>query len=162
MTLRGFTVVELIITITVMGILMTLAVVSINSTQVRARDEERKTDIATIATALETYYTSGSDTQPGRGVYPTTALATSEATIRASLRDVNMESFIAPGQTSVTDSFKAATSASSLLSPAVGEYIYQPLTSTNGLCSFGDCRRFVLYYRLESNDTVQRLVSKGQ
>lgn len=35
---RGFTIVELIITITIMGILLTLAVVNVGTTQLNARD----------------------------------------------------------------------------------------------------------------------------
>jgi len=80
----GFTVVEIIITVTIMGILLTLAVVNLNSTQVRARDDERKTDISSIQTYLESYSSSGSSnpsigtiknivTDP-KGVNPSSAL----------------------------------------------------------------------------------------
>jgi prepilin-type N-terminal cleavage/methylation domain-containing protein len=59
MTRRGFTIVELIIVITIVGILLTLAVVSLNGTQAKARDDERRTDIQSIATTLESVYTGG-------------------------------------------------------------------------------------------------------
>jgi len=49
----------MIITITIMGILLLLAVVNVNSSQVRARDDERRTDIASIGLALESFYNSG-------------------------------------------------------------------------------------------------------
>lgn len=64
MTRSGFTIVELIITITIMGILMTLAVVNINSTQASARDNERTADIDAIQTNLESFYTGGISTAP--------------------------------------------------------------------------------------------------
>lgn len=56
---RGFTIVELIITITIMGILLTLAVVGLSSTQLSARDNERTTDVEALALQLEAYYQAG-------------------------------------------------------------------------------------------------------
>lgn len=56
---RGFTIVELIITITIMSILLTLAVVNVNTTQMNARDDERKTDVQTIGSYLDSFYSSG-------------------------------------------------------------------------------------------------------
>lgn len=59
MTRRGFTIVELIITITIMGILLTLAVINVSSTQMNARDDERKADAEALSSSLEAYYGSG-------------------------------------------------------------------------------------------------------
>lgn len=59
MRTRGFTIVELIITITIMGILLTLAVVGLSTTQVKARDDERATDVQAIQSNLESVYTGG-------------------------------------------------------------------------------------------------------
>jgi prepilin-type N-terminal cleavage/methylation domain-containing protein len=58
---RGFTIVELIIVITIMAILMTLGVVNLRGSQAGGRDTERKTDVESIAQHLESYYTSGTD-----------------------------------------------------------------------------------------------------
>jgi prepilin-type N-terminal cleavage/methylation domain-containing protein len=59
MTRRGFTIVELIITITIMGILLTLAVVNVATTQMKARDDQRTTSIQSIGTYLNTFYANG-------------------------------------------------------------------------------------------------------
>lgn len=56
---RGFTVVELLITMTVMAILLGLGVVSIKSALVSARDNQRDSDIAILTRALELRYKSG-------------------------------------------------------------------------------------------------------
>jgi prepilin-type N-terminal cleavage/methylation domain-containing protein len=58
MRTRGFTIVEVVVTITIMGILLTLAVVGVNSTQMNARDNERKADIEAIQANLESYFSS--------------------------------------------------------------------------------------------------------
>lgn len=56
---RGFTVVELLITLAVMAILLGLGVVSMRSMIANANDNERASDIATIARGLEIYYKKG-------------------------------------------------------------------------------------------------------
>lgn len=56
---RGFTVVEIIITITIMGILLLLAVVNLNASQMSNRDAERVSDVESIANNLESFHTSG-------------------------------------------------------------------------------------------------------
>ena len=74
MNRRGFTIVELLIVITIMGILLVLGVANLRSSQISARDSERKTDIDSIALHLDTYYTSGSDYSTTFGKYPSTTL----------------------------------------------------------------------------------------
>ncbi|MDP2860654.1 MAG: type II secretion system protein [bacterium] len=54
---KGFTLVELMIVITVIAILSTIAVVSFTRVQKQARDTKRKSDIRALATALQAYYT---------------------------------------------------------------------------------------------------------
>ncbi len=56
---RGFTVVELLITLIVMAILLTLGVVNLRSTLANGRDTERQSDIEVIARGLEQYYKNG-------------------------------------------------------------------------------------------------------
>ena len=70
---RGFTVVELLITLVIMAILLTLSVVSMRGLQASARDEERKIDVDTIARGLEEYYKKGNPyytNGSSKGSYP--------------------------------------------------------------------------------------------
>lgn len=65
---KGFTLVELLVVISIIGLLSTLAVVALNQARVRARDSKRLSDIKQIQTALELYYAD-------QGVYPVEATA---------------------------------------------------------------------------------------
>ena len=60
---KGFTVVELLIVIVIIGILASITIVSFTSTQQRSRDETRTSDISKVQRALEKYHTAN-------GVYP--------------------------------------------------------------------------------------------
>jgi prepilin-type N-terminal cleavage/methylation domain-containing protein len=51
----GFTIVELLIVIVVISILATVSVVAYNGTTARARDSQRKQDVAAIVKALQLY-----------------------------------------------------------------------------------------------------------
>lgn len=63
---RGFTIVELLIVIVVIGILAAITIVAYNGVQGRAQDSRRVNDIQAIATALEAYKTVN-------GTYPAAA-----------------------------------------------------------------------------------------
>lgn len=52
---RGFTLIELLVVISLIGVLATLAVVNYSDARVRARDAQRKANVAQIQAALELY-----------------------------------------------------------------------------------------------------------
>jgi len=73
----GFTIIELLIVIAIIGLLSTLSIIALNSTRARARDARRMHDIRQITTALEMYYNdngkypecNGKDSNMGGGWY---------------------------------------------------------------------------------------------
>lgn len=166
---RGFTVVEIIITITIMGILLTLAVVNLSASQINGRDAERKGDIEALATHLETFYRNGTDNSPTIGRYPSTVITTNEAALRAALRDIDVKSVMAPNGTTMTATFIPATNNNQTTTgvapqPTVSQYVYQPLQSNNAICTdeTQECRKFNIFYRLEVDNTVYMVTSRSQ
>jgi type II secretion system protein G len=59
----GFTIVELLIVIVIIGILAAITIIAYNGIQQRARDSRRSSDISQLQTALEMY-------QADNGAYP--------------------------------------------------------------------------------------------
>jgi prepilin-type N-terminal cleavage/methylation domain-containing protein len=53
---KGFTLVELLVVIAIIGLLSTLAIVSLNNARQKARDSKRLSDMKQILLALELYY----------------------------------------------------------------------------------------------------------
>ena len=53
---NGFTMIELLVVIVILGILSVIGLSSLGSAQVKARDSRRKTDLRTIGDSLELYY----------------------------------------------------------------------------------------------------------
>ncbi len=164
---RGFSIVELIVIITIMGILLILGVVNLRGSQANARDDERKTDIETIALHLENFFLSGTDGSTTVGQYPSTALT--GADIQPNMRDADMKSFTAPGAANLASSFLPATNnAQNIIDvrpqPTISQYIYQPLLQNSALCTPGmvDCRTFNLYFKLETDNIVYMVTSKNR
>jgi type II secretion system protein G len=52
----GFTLIELLVVIAIIGVLSTLAVVSLNNAREKSRDAKRVSDIKQVQTALELYF----------------------------------------------------------------------------------------------------------
>ena len=65
MNRRAFTLVELLVVIAIIGLMSTIAVVSLNSSRVSARNTTRKVNLVQISKALEVYYSDN-------GGYPST------------------------------------------------------------------------------------------
>ena len=159
--LAGFTLVELLVTISVMVILLTLGSVALTGYQVNARDEERNVDVGVITQQLESYYNTN-------GSYPPTVLMNSENAAKSTLPNIDPKALRDPTTpTTATMSLAVATTTnapgiSSLNNGKV--YLYQPLTTSNTLCTTTamECRKFNLYYTLETDLSVKTITSKHQ
>jgi len=67
---KGFTLIELLVVIAIIGLLSTLAVVSLNGARTKARDARRMSDMKQISTAMELYSSDNATSN-----YPTNRVA---------------------------------------------------------------------------------------
>lgn len=142
---RGFTIVELVITVLILGILLTVAVGSGLGFQSRAQDAERSSDVDVIVQSLERYYRTQAT---GTGAtYPPSSLS---ATALAALIS-DPDATIAPRQTSNSIAIAASSATQT---PTISQYIYQPLNLDASLCTATPCVRYKVYYRIEETNVV--------
>ena len=137
---KGFTIVELLIVIVVIGILAALVLNTFSGVQARARDTERQTDNNSIATQLEVYYNDN-------GHYPTVANLRDDTWVQANLKGLDLNALRAPG-------LAANNITNGTASANKDQYGYQAFQS-NGTtaCSAvdgSDCAKFTLTYTKES------------
>lgn len=135
---KGFTIVELLIVIVVIGILAALVLNTFAGVQKRARDTERQTDVTALSTQLEVYYNDN-------GKYPLLADVTT-----ANLKGIDAGALSAPGQ--------SGSSLTATATPTKDQYGYITYDSATPAvaCTTGtDCgAKFKLYYTKEDGGTV--------
>lgn len=88
----GFTIVELLIVIVVIGILATLVIVTFSGVQQKARDTKRETDIKALASQLEVYYANN-------GSYPALTDLQTNTWVSANLKGLDLAGLNAPNGT---------------------------------------------------------------
>lgn len=145
-TQKGFTIVELLIVIVVIGILAALVITTYSGIQQRARDTERQTDLKALQGHLETYYTDN-------GSYPASdELGSTSATnltfIGDNMKGLKREALRDP---------KAAAGAYALGTTATAtQYGYAPTNDDEDACTAaaGDCTKYTLTAIRESDKTT--------
>lgn len=102
---KGFTLIEMLVTIGIISIIATIAIVNYNNAILRSRDERRKVDLEAIRSALEMYRVNN-DYYPG-----------------------TLEVLITPSPSPYIGSIPTDPKSNQY------RYNYQPLSCTNGQCS---------------------------
>ncbi|OGL34709.1 hypothetical protein A3F65_03370 [Candidatus Saccharibacteria bacterium RIFCSPHIGHO2_12_FULL_47_16b] len=135
----GFTIVELLIVIVVIGILAALVIVTYSGIQQKARDTERKTDLGGLYQKLEEY-------QADNAKYPTPGNLNDSDWVTANMKGLDVELQKDPKGTYADDDYMAS-------SPAANVYSYEatPANCDNG--AGGDCTGYTLTATLEAGGT---------
>lgn len=133
---QGFTIVELLIVIVVIGILAALVITTFNGIQQKGRDTERQTDIKALHGQLEAYYA-----QNGR--YPTLTNVNTDTFRSANLKGLDKEALRDPkGPSTGSNAYQLVAS------PAANAYAYA-VTPSGCDNSTTDCTGYTLTATLE-------------
>lgn len=138
---QGFTIVELLIVIVVIGILAALVVTTFTGIQQKARNTERQTDIKAIHGQVEAYYA-----QNGR--YPTLANLNDSSFRTANMKGLDEEALKDP----------KGTAATLVAAPAANAYAYAVTATGGGACdnATNDCAVYVLTATNEGGGTFTK------
>ena len=152
---NGFTIIELLVVIVVIGILVSIITISYDSIQRDVRDNERAADIELITSALENYYNQ-------RGKYPASAtprefnaFISSSGLTEASMRDPSRKLQDARSLEPVSDA----------RTPGAGQYIYRsyrsmPAIPSNRCAENETCLAFEIQWRKEKDGSIQTAKSQ--
>lgn len=149
--IRGFTLVELIVAITVIGILATLATLGVTKYLQDGRDTQRASHVTSLAEALEKYYDKN-------GEYPSCSQMTSSPDVvsQSVLKGIDQSVFLAPNAAS-----GEATSISCDDISTLKADIYQYRGDGSAECNEGGgCLSYTLRYREEATDAIVELNSR--
>lgn len=133
----GFTIVELLIVIVVIGILAAIVITTFTGVQKKGRDADRKSDINSLYGQVEVYFAEN-------GRYPT-------------LGNMNDSTFRTDNMKGLTDDALTdpkGSAATLVGAPAANSYAYEvtPAGCTNTATAPGDCLGFTLTATLEAGD----------
>ena len=184
----GFTIIEIIIVITIMLVLATVAVVSLRTSRYAALDNEKRDDVAAIARHFENIYENGLQSgstshDPTEMGYPSLELINSPSSpnsivILSGIEESGLKNPNDPSASAPLFSLAAATSpdqdANSWASNQ-NQYYYQPLTINNTLCNTSNgasgviqpratspCVKFNIHYYSQQDSTYKTVKSVNQ
>jgi general secretion pathway protein G len=127
---RGFTIVELLIVIVVIGILAALVITTFTGIQQKARNTERETDIKALHSQIEAYYAQNTK-------YPTLANMNDSTWRGSNMKGLDAEALKDP-----------KGSAQTLVgSPAAGSYAYAVTNDAGTACdntAGNECTKYTL------------------
>lgn len=147
---KGFTIVELLIVIVVIGILATLVIVTFTGIQQKTRNTQRKTDINAITSHVEAFYAE-------TGSYPTLAQMQDDTPTTGFLA-VNMKGL----KLDALDDPKGVEGSGLVAATSETEYGYESAQEDGSACAVIDttggdpttnCATYTLTATLEDNKT---------
>jgi prepilin-type N-terminal cleavage/methylation domain-containing protein len=127
----GFTIVELLIVIVVIGILALLVITTYSGIQAKARNSKRSSDVATIQTQLEAYFQNS-------GHYPSLADMNSASWLNTNMKSLDTGALIDPSN--------ASQSKTLADEPTAKQYAYEVSDGSGNSCETDDtaCAQYTL------------------
>lgn len=154
---RGFTLIEILVVITVIAIISSIALMTYTKTQQQSRDSQRSVSATIVVEGLEKYYSQN-------GEYPSVAkmIATNATTPKNLLGLSSLESFVAPRSADGTTTNIWKTGTASSTNPLT----YSANTDNSASCLTGNtatdvCTDFKVQYYNEKTNSVETIVSRN-
>lgn len=128
---QGFTIVELLIVIVVIGILALLVITTYSGIQQKARNSKRSADVKSLQTQIEAFYQD-------KGYYPSRADMNNDSWVTTNMKSLDKNAMVDPKNPTQSNDFVAA--------PAANSYAYAVLNSADGSCEADDttCAKYTL------------------
>lgn len=128
---QGFTIVELLIVIVVIGILALLVITTYSGIQQKARNSKRQTDAQSLQTQLEAFYSQN-------GYYPSLTDMNSSVWLGTNMKSLDQNALIDPSNPTQSKTLLAA--------PAAKSYAYAVTDSSGNSCESTDtnCAKYTL------------------
>ncbi len=128
---HGFTIVELLIVIVVIGILALLVITTYSGIQAKARNSKRQTDVASLQTQLEAFFSQN-------GYYPSLTDMNTAAWLTTNMKSLD--------QTALTDPSNPTQSKTLVTAPVAKSYAYAVTDSAGASCEATDtnCAKYTL------------------
>ena len=130
-TNSGFTIVELLIVIVVIGILALLVITTYSGIQAKARNSKRQTDVASVQTQLEAFFSQN-------GYYPSRTDMNTAAWLTTNMKSLDQNALIDPSNPTQSKTLVA--------SPTAKSYSYEVTDSSGNSCEADDttCAKYTL------------------
>ncbi len=128
---QGFTIVELLIVIVVIGILALLVITTYSGIQAKARNSKRSADMSTIQTQLEAFFSQN-------GYYPSLTDMKSDSWLTTNMKSLDKGALIDPSNPTQSNDMVAA--------PVAKTYAYAVTNGTDTTCEADDttCAKYTL------------------
>jgi prepilin-type N-terminal cleavage/methylation domain-containing protein len=128
---QGFTIVELLIVIVVIGILALLVITTYSGIQQKARNSKRQSDVKSLQTQLEAFFSQN-------GYYPSLTDMNGAAWLTANMKSLDQNALIDPSN--------PTQSKTLVVSPVAKSYSYEVTNSGGTSCESDDttCAKYTL------------------
>jgi prepilin-type N-terminal cleavage/methylation domain-containing protein len=140
---RGFTIVELLIVIVVIGILAALVVTTYGGIQAKGRDSQRQADVSALQTQIEAFYANNN-------YYPPLDNINNSTWRNTNMKSLDQGAMTDPSSSTATLSGSAASSSNQ----KVYGYVATNAAGTACVQDSQDCTSYTLTAYLESSKTV--------